>query len=85
MVSPVSRHEIPRTDITLLQQCEDKARENAYLHDFRHLNYASAEQDVFAVPWKFRQLDELRTLRDEYDPDHFFARYLSRPFDLPSS
>jgi hypothetical protein len=69
---------------TLVRSCEDKARERGQLHDFKYFNYASREQDVFRVLRQSGQLDELRTLRDEYDPDHFFAKSLSRPFDLPS-
>lgn len=68
----------------LLELYDDKVREKKLLHDFKYINYASAEQDVFRVLQQSGQLEELRTLRDEYDPDHFFANYLSRPFDLSS-
>lgn len=78
-------------------QSQSQQHQQNQLHDFRYINYASAEQDVFRHLERSSsdsgsdsgsgpgpgKLDELRALQREYDPDGFLAGCLRRPFDLP--
>lgn len=68
----------------ILETSEQLARQSGQMHNFRYPNYASSEQDVFAVIDHSGQLGEFRELRDRYDPGHFLTNYLSRPFNIPA-
>ena len=64
----------------ILEQSEQTA--GKMLHPFRYLNYAAAGQDVWQLLRQQGRLDQVKALRDQYDPTHFLKQRLSQPFSL---
>lgn len=66
----------------LLEHGEEIATQHDMLHPFIYMNYAAVHQDVYGHLRDKGMLEELKVIRNKYDPFGYFEDHLSSPFKL---